>query len=113
MRPEITQVYRRRSSDDSRAPPAPSTAPRTSTTLPNSGNTAPLPPDNDLDITKYKSNYRTLRSDISHPDSNECSTSHHISNVISGESLSPKFRAFTTSLLSADTPNHWKEAMQD
>src|SRR4051812_18606615 len=68
MRPEITQVYRCRSSDDSSAPPASSITPQTSTTLPSSGNTAPLPPDNDLDIhialrrtsRTCKSNYRIL-----------------------------------------------------
>src|SRR3954469_5000354 len=47
------------------------------------------------------------------PVSENCSTSHHISNHVSLESLSPQFRAFTSSLLSVDTPNHWKNAMQD
>src|SRR4051812_46726440 len=47
-----------------------------------------------------------------HPTDIECSTAHPISNVVSLESLSPQFKAFTTSLLSADISKHWKDAME-
>src|SRR4051812_41306656 len=68
-------------------PPAPSAAPKTSTSLPLFGDTIHLLTHDDLNISiglksrTCKSNYRTLMSSTSHPASNNCSIFHHISNV--------------------------------